>query len=265
MLQLPAGARIICVLHGHLGNPPDRAVRSGVKVMRTRDVFLFLLLVGVAGAQLRGQGQQTDWNKPFPAHKVIGNVYFVVRAAGVLPGHYSGRSHPGQQQLRNDSAGDSGRGREAWIHVHRHQNPGRQPRHGDHMEGDALVKELTKAQVMAMEQDVPALRNMRPGGKEHPIDRVLRDGDEVTLGGTTMVARLTAGHTKGCTTWTLKAQEGGRATASRSPAASASTRDTSSSATRTIRRSPTTTPGASRHYARFLSTSFLRRTARNTD
>ena len=82
--------------------------------------------------------------------------------------------------------------------------------HGDHMEGDALVKELTKAQVMAMEQDVPALRNMRPGGKEHPIDRVLRDGDEVKLGGTTMVARLTAGHTKGCTTWTLKAQEGGR-------------------------------------------------------
>jgi metallo-beta-lactamase class B len=78
------------------------------------------------------------------------------------------------------------------------------------MEGDALVKELTKAQVMAMEQDVPALRRMQPGGKPHPIDRVLRDGDEVKLGGTTMVARLTAGHTPGCTTWTLKAQDGGR-------------------------------------------------------
>ena len=43
--------------------------------MRTRHVFLFLLLVGVAGTQLRGQAQQTDRNKPFPAHKVIGNVY----------------------------------------------------------------------------------------------------------------------------------------------------------------------------------------------
>jgi metallo-beta-lactamase class B len=63
---------------------------------------------------------------------------------------------------------------------------------------------------MAMEQDVPALRNMRPGGKPHPIDRMLHDGDEVTLGGTTLVAHLTAGHTKGCTTWTLKAQDGGR-------------------------------------------------------
>jgi len=49
-----------------------------------------------------------------------------------------------------------------------------------------------------MEQDVPALRNMRPGGKEHPIDRVLHDGDHVTLGATTLAAYLTAGHTQGC-------------------------------------------------------------------
>ena len=78
------------------------------------------------------------------------------------------------------------------------------------MEGDALVKELTGAQVMAMAEDVPALERMRPGGKPHPIDRVLHDGDAVTLGGTTLVARLTPGHTEGCTTWTMKVQEGGR-------------------------------------------------------
>ena len=53
--------------------------------------------------------------------------------------------------------------------------------HGDHQEGDALVKELTGAQVMAMREDVPALEAIRPGGKVHPIDRALRDGDEVTL------------------------------------------------------------------------------------
>jgi glyoxylase-like metal-dependent hydrolase (beta-lactamase superfamily II) len=64
-----------------------------------------------------------------------------------------------------------------------------------------LVKELIKAQVMAMEQDVSALRNMKPGGKTHSIDRVLHDGDEVKLGGTTLVAHRTAGHTKGCTTY----------------------------------------------------------------
>ena len=82
--------------------------------------------------------------------------------------------------------------------------------HGDHQEGDALVKQLTGAQVMAMAEDVPALQAIKPGGKEHPIDKILHDGELVTLGGTTLVARLTPGHTRGCTTWTMKAQEGGR-------------------------------------------------------
>ena len=54
----------------------------------------------------------------------------------------------------------------------------------------------------------------RGNGKEQwkPVraDRILHDGDQVTLGGVTMVARLTAGHTKGCTTWTTIVEEGGR-------------------------------------------------------
>ena len=78
------------------------------------------------------------------------------------------------------------------------------------MEGDALVKELTGARVMAMEQDVPALKRITPGGKPHPVDRVLHDGDEVKLGGSTLTAHLTAGHTKGCTTWSTKATEAGK-------------------------------------------------------
>jgi metallo-beta-lactamase class B len=82
--------------------------------------------------------------------------------------------------------------------------------HGDHMEGDAMVKEMTAARVMAMEQDVPALKRMKPGGKEHRVDRVLHDGEEVKLGGTALTAHLTAGHTRGCTTWSLKATEEGK-------------------------------------------------------
>jgi metallo-beta-lactamase class B len=61
-----------------------------------------------------------------------------------------------------------------------------------------------------MGEDVPALEPIRPCGKPHPIDRRLRDGDRVTLGGTTLVAHLTAGHTRGCTTWTMTVEEGGR-------------------------------------------------------
>ena len=82
--------------------------------------------------------------------------------------------------------------------------------HADHQEGDAMVKELTGAQVMAMAEDVPALQKMMPGGKPHPIDRVLHDGDQVTLGGTTLVAHLTPGHTHGDTTWSLKVQDSGK-------------------------------------------------------
>jgi metallo-beta-lactamase class B len=80
--------------------------------------------------------------------------------------------------------------------------------HGDHQEGDVQVKALTGAAVMAMEQDVSDLRNLRPGGKPHPIDRVLGHGDTVELGGVTLTALLTPGHTKGCTTYTMEVQDG---------------------------------------------------------
>jgi metallo-beta-lactamase class B len=57
---------------------------------------------------------------------------------------------------------------------------------------------------------VPALQAIKPGGKQHPIDKVVHDGESVTLGETTLVAHLTPGHTRGCTTWTTKVQEGGK-------------------------------------------------------
>jgi metallo-beta-lactamase class B len=58
-----------------------------------------------------------------------------------------------------------------------------------------------------MAEDVPALERIKPGGKAHPIDRTLHDGDTVALGGMTLTAHLTPGHTKGCTTWTFKVTE----------------------------------------------------------
>jgi metallo-beta-lactamase class B len=61
-----------------------------------------------------------------------------------------------------------------------------------------------------MAEDVPALRGIKPGGKDHPVDRMLHDGESVTLGDTTLVAHLTTGHTRGCTTWTTKAEEAGK-------------------------------------------------------
>jgi metallo-beta-lactamase class B len=167
---------------------------------------LVILAAGAAGAQ-----GGIDWNRPFPPHKVIGNVYYVgseqlasflvtTPAGHILVNSSFETTVPVIRAAVEKLGFKFG---DIRIVVGSHA-------HGDHMEGDALVKELTGAQVMAMEQDVPALRNMRPNGKPHPIDRVLRDGEEVTLGGSTLTARLTAGHTPGCTTWTLKVQDGGR-------------------------------------------------------
>jgi metallo-beta-lactamase class B len=177
-----------------------------------RQISMCVLLTAVVAVHVEAQNQQTDWNKPFPPHKVIGNVYYVgsEQLASFLitspEGHIlvnsSFESTVPVIRAAVEKLGFKFTDIKILLGSHAH---------GDHMEGDALIKELTKAQVMAMEQDVPALRNMRPGGKAHPVDRVLHDGDEVKLGGTTLVAHRTAGHTKGCTTWTLRAQEAGRA------------------------------------------------------
>ncbi len=84
--------------------------------------------------------------------------------------------------------------------------------HGDHQQADATVKQMTGgATVVAMEEDVAALKNITaPDKKPHPIDRVIHDGDTVTLGGATLTAHLTPGHTRGCTTWTLPVTDAGK-------------------------------------------------------
>ena len=152
-----------------------------------------------------------DWNRPFPPHKVIGNVYFVGTAelgsylittpAGHILVNTDFESTVPQIRKSVESLGFKFTDIRIIVGSHAH---------ADHMEADALVKEQTGARVMAMEQDVPALKRITPGGKPHPIDRVLHDGDRVTLGSAVMTAHLTAGHTPGCTTWSTDASEGGK-------------------------------------------------------
>jgi metallo-beta-lactamase class B len=159
----------------------------------------------------RNVGGPDDMTTVFPPHKVIGNIYYVgTRSLSVylistpqgliLINSTYERNVPliqkSVEQLGFNFA-------DVKILLGSHA-------HGDHQEGDALVKQLTGAQVMAMAEDVPALKSMKSGGKEHPIDRVLHDGESVSLGGTTLVAHLTPGHTRGCTTWTMKVQDGGK-------------------------------------------------------
>jgi metallo-beta-lactamase class B len=159
----------------------------------------------------RNMGTDEDQTTAFPPHKIAGNVYYVgTRTLSsfliTTPAGHILINSTYERNVRTIEKSVTQLGfkfSDIKILLGTHA-------HGDHQEGDALVKELTGAQVMAMREDVPALEAIKPGGKVHPIDRVLRDGEEVTLGGTTLVAHLTAGHTRGCTTWTMKAQEGGK-------------------------------------------------------
>src|SRR5215831_11761838 len=159
----------------------------------------------------RNMGSEADRVTAFPPHRIIGNIYYVgtntlssfliVTPQGyVLIDSTYERNVP---TIEKSVAQLGFKFSDVKILLGNHA-------HGDHQEGDALVKQMTGAQVMAMAEDVPALQAMKPGGKEHPIDKVLHDGDAVELGGTTLVAHLTPGHTRGCTTWTTTAEEGGK-------------------------------------------------------
>jgi metallo-beta-lactamase class B len=89
--------------------------------------------------------------------------------------------------------------------------------HWDHVEGHAAMQDLTGARVMAVGEDAKAIASGidnsalgSSGWKPVKVDRVLKDGDTVELGGVTMTAHLTPGHTKGCTTWTMTVDENGK-------------------------------------------------------
>jgi metallo-beta-lactamase class B len=197
-------------------SPTPRGFDTLPFTMQLRKLSLCVLFVLLAALQMQAQTKQakqakTDWNAPFPPHQVIGNVYFVGSAelASFLvttpQGHILINSdfEATVPVIRASVEKLGFKFTDIKILLGSHA-------HGDHMEGDALVKELSGARVMAMEQDVPWLRKMTPGNKPHPIDHVLKDGEQVTLGGAMLTAHLTAGHTPGCTTWTTKVDENGK-------------------------------------------------------
>ncbi len=159
----------------------------------------------------RNMGSEEDQTTQFPPHRVIENIYYVgtrtlssfmiaTPAGHILINSTYERNVPMIATSVNQ-LGFKFSDVKMVLGTHAHR---------DHQEGDALVKQMTGAQVMAMAEDVPALKAMKAGDKEHPVDRMLRDGEAVTLGGTTLVAHLAAGHTRGCTSWTTTVQEGGR-------------------------------------------------------
>lgn len=95
--------------------------------------------------------------------------------------------------------------------------------HSDHAGAIADIKKETSAKLMVMNGDVASIEtggkaDFRYGDSKDPenfyqaakVDRVLHDGDHVQLGNVDLTAHLTAGHTKGCTTWTMNVNDKGK-------------------------------------------------------
>ena len=187
-------------------------------------VLSSLLVVCLTGAVLTNNNTsaQNDWTEPFPAFRIAGNLYYV-GSKGLASylvttpeGHILINSNleAGVPLIRNSVESLGFKFTDVKILLISHA-------HFDHNAGSALVKELTGAKYLVMDADVEAVES---GGKSDfhyrndpeslykptKVDRVLRDGEEVKLGGSVLVAHLTPGHTKGCTTWTMKVREGSK-------------------------------------------------------
>jgi len=163
-----------------------------------------------------------DWTEPFPPYRIIGNIYYVgsrglasylitTPKGDILINSGLATSVP---QIRASVEKLGFQFNDIKILLISHA-------HWDHASGSAQIKEITGATYMVMDADVPVIEaggkgdfmygdNLNSRFQPTKVDRVLHDGDKVELGGTVLVAHLTPGHTKGCTTWTLQVRDAGK-------------------------------------------------------
>ncbi len=194
--------------------------------MRVSMVIGALIVVGtVASAQQPAQFSP-EWYQQFrgpysaPAEpfRIVGNIHYVggVNIASYLittpQGHIlidTGMREM-HETIRNSVATLGFKVSDIKIMLSSHA-------HFDHVDGHAAMKKLSGAQVMAMAGDAQALESGRDtsalgaiGWEPVKVDRVLKHGDTVSLGGTTLRAVHSPGHTQGATTWFMTVDEKGR-------------------------------------------------------
>ena len=165
---------------------------------------------------------QDDWTEPFPAFRIAGNLYYVGSKGlasylvATPEGHIliNSNMEANVSMIRTSIESLGFKFSDVKILLISHA-------HWDHCAGSATIKRLTGAKYMVMAQDVEAVES---GGKTDfqygndptalyaatKVDRALHDGDEVKLGDATLTAHLTPGHTRGCTTWTMKVTDGAK-------------------------------------------------------
>jgi metallo-beta-lactamase class B len=168
--------------------------------------MLALACAGAAAAQFG-----SDWHTPFPAFRIAGNLYYVGTADLAA---YLVRTPQGHILINTNFVEDLPALRQSIGQLGFDYADTKvvliSHAHDDHDGALGLVQKQTGARVMVMDGDVSVVQHTEPGWPGARVDRVLHDGDTVELGGTTLTARLTPGHTEGCTTWTMQVEDGGR-------------------------------------------------------
>ena len=191
------------------------------KVRQSTAIVSIVLIVTLVLASSAWAQNSPDWTEPFPPFRLAGNLYYV--GSKGLASYLV--TTPQGNILINSDLDASVPMIEASIEKLGFQFKDTKillisHAHWDHDAGSAKIKQITGAIYMVMDADVSVVESggktdfqygNRPEFLYQPtkVDRVLHDGDEVSLGGTVLVAHLTPGHTKGCTTWTMKVTEAG--------------------------------------------------------
>jgi metallo-beta-lactamase class B len=199
----------------------DTVIRRISAVLRFVPDFALVLLGFLFAASLNAE-IPAAWTKALPPFRIAGNLYYVgsedlaayliVTPQGNILINSNLDSSPALIKKSIESLGFKYSDTKILLISHGHY---------DHCAGSAEIKQETGAKYEVMAQDVPVVE---AGGQNDfhyandktfwfpptKVDQVLHDGSTVSLGGTTLTAHLTAGHTKGTTTWTLDETEGGR-------------------------------------------------------
>ena len=169
---------------------------------------------------LFAQADETSrsWNKPVAPFRIAGNLYYVgaTEVTSYLittpEGHFllDGGFVETAPQIEHNITEIGFKLTDVKFLLNSHA-------HYDHAGGLAELKKVTGAKFVASERDAPLLRNGGHGDFRFddtltfpPIDpdRIVHDGESIQFGNQIMIAHLTPGHTKGCTTWTTKIRDG---------------------------------------------------------
>src|SRR4051794_18365673 len=178
--------------------------------MAFRSTLFVAAFAVLAAAAAHAQGNP-DWHRAIPGFKIAGNLYYVgtadlaVYLIATPQGNIliNGNFKEDVPAIRKSVEGLGFKYADTKIILISHA-------HGDHDEGVGLIKSATSAKLMVMDRDVADVESTAAGRPGAKVDRVLHDRDTVELGDAKLTARLTPGHTPGCTTWTMQVADGGR-------------------------------------------------------